>query len=404
VFISARAGRAFILQRDELFTVRFDDVALRPSNEFEFRNFLRLYPDVLEQDSGSQALHHLQSTLRERWQEVQCVELLVGLMDTTLATTLRRDIALTAERLLRVDNVQQLVTAVFLNIPPPADADITGAARILRNAKFRKNDAPVRVLTLFELVMEHAPEIHRLRDSWTIAVRKLSDTRLRETAEVFIDEYHLIGNLIVAQRSSTVGELLDTTDARLSRTSQLREFINTWLSSEVAGLDETEVYNLYVLYYNRVVKYLRRSFGFSYEDASDIAQDVFVTLFRHLKPVAAPWPFIKVTAHHRAVNAIRSQSLARRSGPSPDIPDSVLADIWTGQPPPSPEAAASEREQVAKLREAIETLPDALRACVLLRIEGRSYEEIAATLEVSVDAVRTRLRDAKKLLQRRIAL
>jgi RNA polymerase sigma-70 factor (ECF subfamily) len=174
-------------------------------------------------------------------------------------------------------------------------------------------------------------------------------------------------------------------------------------------MPEDQRHDLYVRYYARVVRYLVKKFGFSLEEARDLAQDVFVSVFMSMeqRSITAIWPFLKTTAHHRAVNEFRSRGIHRRTeGGSadgiPNLSETVMNDIWTGESSPSPETEASRNEQTSQLREAIEQLPPGLRSCVLLRCNDFSYEQIAAALQITPNAVKTRLRDAKKLLMTRI--
>lgn len=171
----------------------------------------------------------------------------------------------------------------------------------------------------------------------------------------------------------------------------------------------TDARELVEQYYERVVRYLVRKHQFNVEEARDLAQDVFVSVFKHMeqKPIAAPWLFLKTSAHHRAVNEIRSRTTHRKTekGSADAIPrlaEMLLHDFWNDQSPPSPETLAARNQQAARLRDEIEKLPTTLRPCLLLWLEGLSYEEIAVALRLTVDAVRTRLRDAKKLLANRL--
>jgi RNA polymerase sigma-70 factor (ECF subfamily) len=163
--------------------------------------------------------------------------------------------------------------------------------------------------------------------------------------------------------------------------------------------DQIELYG----YYDRIVAYLVHRFHFSDEEARDIAQDVFLrVLVREEKPIS-PWLFLKTAAHHRAVNVIRGEVAHRKvRGDSvdalPHLSEAFLRDFWSNSPPASPEAEASRNEEVNKLSAAIDELPASLRRCLLLRMDGLSYNEIAIAQQITVDAVRTRLRDAKRLL------
>jgi len=165
--------------------------------------------------------------------------------------------------------------------------------------------------------------------------------------------------------------------------------------------DQIELYGDY----DRIVAYLAHRFRFSDEEARDIAQDVFLrVLVREEKPIN-PWLFLKTAAHHRAVNVIRGEIGHRKTrGGSvdalPHLSDTFLRDFWSSEAPESPEAVATRNEEVAALGAAIEKLPDSLRQSLLLRMDGLSYGEIAVALQITVDAVRTRLRDAKRLLMR----
>ena len=170
-----------------------------------------------------------------------------------------------------------------------------------------------------------------------------------------------------------------------------------------------ERHDLYVQYYDRVVRYLVRKHRFSLDEARDLAQDVFLRVFRHMEQneINSQWLFLKTTAHNLAVNEIRRRTTHRKSESDstdalPDLVDTLLHDFWTDDAPPSPEMVTSQNEQAALLRDAIDELPATLRACVLLRLDGLSYEEIANALRITADAVRTRLRDGKRLLLNRM--
>jgi RNA polymerase sigma factor (sigma-70 family) len=167
-------------------------------------------------------------------------------------------------------------------------------------------------------------------------------------------------------------------------------------------MTEAEQVELYE-YYGRLVRYLVRAFNFKDEDARDIAQEVFLrVLVREEKP-DNPWIFLKTAAHNRAVNVIRGEVGHRRWRAGsvdslPNLSETFLRDLWTNEPPPSPETIASGNEEAAKLSEAIQKLPEPLRQCLLLWMNGLSYSQIAGALRITVEAVRTRLRDAKRRL------
>jgi RNA polymerase sigma-70 factor (ECF subfamily) len=69
---------------------------------------------------------------------------------------------------------------------------------------------------------------------------------------------------------------------------------------------------------------------------------------------------------------------------------------------PLDEVLEEERRQV--VRQAIEELPEQMRQCVLLQVyQELSYREIAGTLQLSVDTVRTHLSQARRQLKEKLA-
>jgi RNA polymerase sigma factor (sigma-70 family) len=168
---------------------------------------------------------------------------------------------------------------------------------------------------------------------------------------------------------------------------------------------------LFVQHYKRIVLYLIRRFRFSEEEARDIAQDTFASVFEYMKRhrIDAPWAFLKMSAHNIAVNVIRKRVLRRLIEPKsidelPHLSETFLRDFFSGEPPATPQDDAVVNEQSARLRDEIEKLHDTFRECLLLRLNGMHYEEIAAALHISVDAVKSRLRDAKKVLRERLGV
>jgi len=53
----------------------------------------------------------------------------------------------------------------------------------------------------------------------------------------------------------------------------------------------------------------------------------------------------------------------------------------------SPETQIVRREEQERVRAALNAIPEALRACLVLRHSGYSYAEIAATLEIAIGSV-----------------
>jgi RNA polymerase sigma-70 factor (ECF subfamily) len=68
---------------------------------------------------------------------------------------------------------------------------------------------------------------------------------------------------------------------------------------------------------------------------------------------------------------------------------------------PSPERLYESKEISEAVREALQQIPEKLRAAIVLReIDGLSYEEIAEILDISAGTVKSRISRAREELRR----
>lgn len=136
------------------------------------------------------------------------------------------------------------------------------------------------------------------------------------------------------------------------------------------------------------------------QDAEDICQESFKKAFINLSSYDTTYSFntwLFTIARNTAIDHTRRQndSSPADSGdesdnPRPEIPDQVL----------SPEDAMISSQSYDSLINAIENLPDIYRDVARLRfIDEYAYEEIAKTLNLPINTVRTRLHRAKNLLR-----
>lgn len=177
------------------------------------------------------------------------------------------------------------------------------------------------------------------------------------------------------------------------------------------GNDDSRFQELYRQYYRSVVAFFCRQ-GFTLEEARDLAQDTFVRVYRGMETYRGEgaWSFIQTTARRIALNEIRSRMTQRRSAKLTPLEEPLMQTIsndpWTGAPLLSPETKLVEQEEDARRRErlqrAIASLPDRLRECLLLRLQGRSYREITVALRLSMDTVKTRLNEARNRLREQL--
>jgi RNA polymerase sigma-70 factor (ECF subfamily) len=113
------------------------------------------------------------------------------------------------------------------------------------------------------------------------------------------------------------------------------------------------------------------------------------------------WTYLKKVARNIAYNELRERKAQKRAGDVesfealPD-PDSSLITYET------PEIELEQRERAERLVAAIERLQPKTQECLLLWLNGATYEEIAEILSLTLSAVKTRLRDARKTLVTRV--
>jgi len=147
------------------------------------------------------------------------------------------------------------------------------------------------------------------------------------------------------------------------------------------------------------------------EDARDLTQETFLRAFQsmeHFRGDADLRTWIYRIAINQARNRWRWWRRRRRdSTVSLDSTDERGSQLLTGTLPadrgntPEQETLAHERERV--LRAALLTLGGAYREAVILRdIEGLSYEEVAATLRISIGTVKSRLARGRSELRRKL--
>jgi len=173
-----------------------------------------------------------------------------------------------------------------------------------------------------------------------------------------------------------------------------------------ANNDQDERFRaLYQKYYWRVVRFFVRAFRFSEEDGEELAQEAFLRFYEAMDEYRgdAEWAFFETIARNVAYNRIRSAKTRKRSGQTIELDDPQNA----GNQPYAPEEPDyAERQHAAvqrrQLYDAIAVLPNGQRECVQLWLDDFKYDEIATALRITMDAVKSRLRDAKKQLRSKL--
>jgi len=171
-----------------------------------------------------------------------------------------------------------------------------------------------------------------------------------------------------------------------------------------AGRFDDEFETLYRKHYARVWRYFRTN-SVSDDEAHDLAQDAFKRLYERMGQIRNddPWPFLASIAKTILLNRVRARQTQKRSATLIPIHDPELFNTEPAAPEERDYADRQAEEVLwAKVRSAVLSLPSGQRDCLRLWIEGLKYNEIAKVLGITLDAVRSRLRDAKRYLREQL--
>ncbi len=140
------------------------------------------------------------------------------------------------------------------------------------------------------------------------------------------------------------------------------------------------------------------------EEALDLSQDVFLTVFRMLDRFRGQ-SALRTWIYRIVVNQARNrQRWWRRRYQSAQVPLDVHVsehgELSSPRDDCGPEKLLRQKEQADRVWQALRDLPfDQRTALVLREIDGLSYEEIGYSLNVAVGTVKSRLARARQLLR-----
>lgn len=160
---------------------------------------------------------------------------------------------------------------------------------------------------------------------------------------------------------------------------------------------EREVVVLFDEFRDRLLRYVL-ALGLSFHDGEDVIQEVFLSLFRHLKMGRSRenlqgWVFR--VAHNLA--------LKQRNGTQKQqtrITTEEGATAAQADPAANPEEQLANTQRQRRLQAVMQALPEQDRWCLYLRAEGLRYREIAGVVGISLGAVSNSLAKSMERLTR----
>lgn len=160
-------------------------------------------------------------------------------------------------------------------------------------------------------------------------------------------------------------------------------------------------------YKNPIVNYLYRFLN-DYEEAVDLAQETFVRVYFAIERYHRGFAFstyIYRIATNLAISEIRRRRRRRLLSLS-GLFQSDYEETAEYQPRDErmlPDAELVDDEQSRVIAKAIAALPEKYRVAIILRdVQGRSYEEIAAIMELGLGTTKSRINRGRGLLREKL--
>lgn len=151
---------------------------------------------------------------------------------------------------------------------------------------------------------------------------------------------------------------------------------------------------LFDAYYEPLCDYAYRYVKHS-EAMEDIVQEVFVRIWekrKHWEPKISVRAYLYRSVYNEVVTDFRKKRF--------ETPYDNMHDLEQAQSSVSPLDELHDRETARAIDRAIEMLPERRKEILVLRLlQGLSYKEISAILDISVNTVDTQIRRALKLLR-----
>jgi RNA polymerase sigma-70 factor (ECF subfamily) len=199
---------------------------------------------------------------------------------------------------------------------------------------------------------------------------------------------------------------LTAREGRISRVADNELSDHSLIEATKQG-DESAFAELVRRYRNPIVNYLYRFLN-DYEEAVDLAQETFVRVYFARDRYHTGYAFstyIYRIATNLAISELRRRKrrkLLSLNGLFQSRSDEA-AEFQPRDERPLPDTGLVEDERSRVIARAIAALPEKYRVAVVLRdVEGRSYEEIAAIMQLGLGTTKSRISRARGLLKEKL--
>ncbi len=179
-----------------------------------------------------------------------------------------------------------------------------------------------------------------------------------------------------------------------------QELTNHQLIKALHQADESSFAYIYNKYHQAVFKNICKLIA-NQQEAEDILQEVFIALWQKKQQLTenhsiAGWLF--TTSYFKSLEQLKKAVKLSMN----ELTD-AHAELYT-EPTENLNHEVEYHQKVTKLTNAIEQLsPQKQLAFKLCRLEGKTYEEIASILNISVDTAKEYVKSASKLLRQTVA-
>jgi len=168
---------------------------------------------------------------------------------------------------------------------------------------------------------------------------------------------------------------------------------------------ERQAFEILVKKYQKIVFSMLYQLAPDWHDLADLAQEVFIRVYRHISNLRNPKTF-KAWLNQITINLfydelrkrprkVSTVSFDRLSNSEDDEQIKEFPDLSQG-----PDEIVLNQELSSFIKKAMDELPEQFRIVIVLReLQGLSYEEIAESLDCELGTVKSRISRARARLQ-----